>query len=162
MDGVKDFQGDIQKLFSPWENESGLKAEDLEAACKHIIHTQDLWTGLVEPFSKISWAGFTPFTATKAKIGFIPKGNFKKFISKVYMPVCVENLKVCSEDEGASMYGSVSTKKGSADAKDVETVLDPSPTDKSPNSNPVDPDKVKANAGAFENSADSVYDELRL
>jgi len=151
IDGVEDRQGENQKLYSLWENESGNNAEDLEAACKHMIRTQDLWEGLVTPFSKIDWKGFHPFTGTKEKIGFIPKGNFKKFISKIYQPVCVDNLKLCNEEEGAAMYGHVKQPKvADKSVKEVEDAV----IDKSPNSKPVDGDKLKA--GAFGKS------ELRI
>merc|ERR1719326_1539981 len=48
MDGVTDKQGDLQRLWSDGENESGNTLEDLILACKYIITNQEPWEALTQ------------------------------------------------------------------------------------------------------------------
>jgi hypothetical protein len=81
---------------------------DALKACEYIISHQKPWNDLTSTFAEHPWDGFEPFFVNRDRFGFVPKGNFKKFISKLYSPTCgPQGMDVCTEEESKSMYGSM-------------------------------------------------------
>ena len=81
---------------------------DALKACEYIISHQKPWNYLTSTFAEHPWDGFEPFFVNRDRFGFVPKGNFKKFISKLYSPTCgPQGMDVCTEEESKSMYGSM-------------------------------------------------------